>query len=86
MATFYMEDGTSVHTTIKSMIGRRVRTTAELRNNWTIIPEGTVLVIEGSTPRADVTDGVALVGEPCPHCSVRVRITGVTARHFEVLR
>jgi len=59
--------------------GKKVRTLYELRNGYTVIPEGTVLTITRKS------SGFTLEGEPCEHCGVQVRISKVEPYSVELI-
>jgi hypothetical protein len=61
----------------RDWIGRKVRTTVELRNGWGVIPRDTVMTVQGNR------SGLELIAEPCEHCGVRLSITRVS--EYDVL-
>lgn len=59
--------------------GARVRTTRALSNHHFEIPQGTVMVVTYKR------SGLHLSTEPCDHCGVRLRITGVQRQDVELV-
>lgn len=57
--------------------GRRVRTLVTLWNSLSEIPAGTLMTIIAKSK------GYSLMGDPCPHCGVRVAVGRVQPSNVE---
>jgi len=74
-----MKKSIYLNTTEKKFLGRIVRSKIPMKNSIGILPAGSLFKITRKY------GGFSLESEPCPHCGMILRITGVSYQDIDLI-
>jgi len=80
MAEVMTTDGERINVKLRTLVGRRCRTTRELSNRIATFPAGTEMEIRGAW-----RSGFNLTSIPCKHCGISGHISQVHRKYVQLI-